>query len=167
MAPPPHFILSNKKLATDVLSFASVAGHNGVLSEEMAHEIIARTAMAIDIFDFLRLVDSCGLEQGKEWDFNVIPKKIRKAFMKNEYEEEIANEIDDLSEDEFKALISFIISRVTELSVEFSVPIIHRVYEDEILNATLMFAYLGLALRNPPDIGPLLLGTMLAGSLLD
>lgn len=152
-----RFLPPQKTVVVDVLSAASAAGYAGVLSKEMAHELIARFAMSVNIFDFLKLVDLCALNQNAEWDFRAIPRKIRKALMKSDYSVEIAHEIEDLDEDAFEALVAFIVNQLDELIPEFSIPIIHRVYEDEFLSDTMIFAYMGLVLRDFMDIETLVI----------
>ena len=153
----------------DVLSFASVMDYRDELSDDLAKELVERTAMTVDIFPFVRLVAATMKIEVN--DFDVIPKKIRSALKESKYTDRVAREIEEMSDEAFDALLAFIMSdEVTTTHVKLNLPIIRRIYGEELIPADLMFAYMGLSLRDTIDerihgIIPGIFGDILIGSL--
>ena len=155
-----------------MLSAASAMSWHDNLDDDLAHELIERTAMTVNIFSFLRLVViGGGIERE---DFDTIPEQIRAALRKNDYTDQIARAIEDLDADVLKTLLNYFISGEVETShVKFNLPVIRRIYSDEIIPANLMFAFMASNSRDTIDehfgsamdaIGGLgLLGVLLGG----
>ena len=55
-APPLPYSATAMNLATTILSVASAMAHRESLSDELAQEIINRTARTVDLFSFVQLV---------------------------------------------------------------------------------------------------------------
>lgn len=169
---PPHFTSADRRVVSTMLSAASAMSWHDNLDDDLAHELIERTAMTVNIFPFLRLV-VIGGEIERE-DFDTIPEKIRAALRKNDYTDQIARAIEDLDADVLKTLLNYFISGEVETShVKFNLPVIRRIYSDEIIPANLMFAFMASNSRDTIDehfgsamdaIGGLgLLGALLGG----
>ena len=142
----PHFNSINKSLASHALIVASAAAYRDGLTENLTKELIERTAKIIDLFDFLRLAVLAG-EIGTT-NFDIIPPAIRTALEKNIYSDELAHDIENLSYDSFKALLSFIPSDEIEmLDIRLGLPILRRIYADRIVLTHLMLAYMAICLR--------------------
>lgn len=170
---PPHFTSAGRQVVSTMLGAASAMSLHGNLDDDLAYELIERTAMTVDIFPFLHLVVICGeIERG---DFDTIPEKIRAALRKNDYTDQIARAIEDLDADVLKTLLNFFLSpgEVKTSHVKFTLPVIRRIYSDKIIPANLMFALMASNLRDTIDghfggvmgaIGGLgLLGALLGG----
>ena len=148
--PPPHFTSADRQVVSTILSAASAMSWHDNLDDDLAHELIERTAMTVNIFPFLRLV-VIGGEIERE-DFDTIPEKIRAALRKNDYTDQIARAIEDLDADVLKTLLNYFISGEVETShVKFSLPVIRRIYSDEIIPADLMFAFMASNSRDTID----------------
>ena len=149
--PPPHFTSADKNLVADMLGAASVAAWHKDLNEDLAHELIERTAMTVNIFPFLQLVMAAA-EIKQIDDFSVIPEEIRTALSKNDYTDKIAYAIEKLDDEAFEALITFIMTdEIERTHVKFNLPIMRHIYAEETIPADLMFAYMGLCPRQTID----------------
>ena len=168
----PFFTSDDRQIVSIMLSAASVMSRHNNLDDDLAHELIERTATTVNIFPFLRLV-VIGGEIERE-DFDTIPEKIRAALRKNDYTDQIARAIEDLDADVLKTLLNYFISEEVKSShIKFNLPVIRRIYSDEIIPADLMFALMASNLRDTVDehfgsamstIGGLdLLGVLLGG----
>ena len=147
----PHFTSTDKELVTTMLSFASAMDWHDDLANDLAEELIERTAMTVNIFPFLRLVMAAAKIKQID-DFSVIPEEIRTALSKNDYTDKIAYAIEKLDDETFKALIAFIMtSEVKRTCVKFNLPIIRHIYAKETIPADLMLAYMGLCPRQTID----------------
>lgn len=147
---PPVLTSGSKDLAISVLGLASAMDYDDKLNHVFADELIGRTAMAVDIFRFLHLVVAA--MEIKADSFDVIPKKIRTAIRKCKYTSEAAAEIEAMSDEAFNALIVFMLSEdIERVHIRFNCAIIRRIYKDEIIPADLIFAFMGLSLRDAVD----------------
>ena len=147
---PPHFTSADKHLVSTMLGAASVAAWHEDLDEDLAYELIERTAMTVDIFPFLRLVVA-GAEIENE-DFDTIPENIRTALRRNDYTDQIARAIEDLDDDTFEAFLAYYITGEIETShVKFNLPVIRHIYSDEVIPADLLFAFMASNLRETID----------------
>ena len=148
---PPHFTSAGKRLVSTMLGAASVAAWHENLDEDLAHELIERTAMTVNIFQFLQLVMAAA-EIKQIDDFSVIPEEIRTALSKNDYTDKIAYAIEKLDDEAFEALIAFIMTgEIERTHVKFNLPIMRHIYAEETIPADLMFAYMGLCPRQTID----------------
>lgn len=146
----PHFTSADKELVSTMLSPASAMAWRDDLDGDLAQELIERTAMTVDIFPFLQLVVT-GVKIEVE-DFDVIPQKIRTALCRNNYCSKIAHAIEELSDEAFSALLVFLLSgQVESVHVKFNLPIIRRIYMDNVMPAALVFVYMALCLRDTID----------------
>lgn len=147
---PPSFTSGDKDLVSEMLNFASIAAWHEKLSEELAEELIERTAMTVDIFSFLRLVVA-GAEI-LDGGFDDIPQNIRKALCRNDYTDKIARAIDNLDDKTFRTLLAYLGTGAIEIiHVKFNLPIIRRIYNDKTIPADLMFAFMSSNLRDTID----------------
>ena len=157
----PYITSANKHLASIMLNAASVAAWHEALDDDLAHELIERTAMTVDIFPFLRLVVAGAEIENK--DFDVIPENMRTALCRNDYTDQIARAIEGLDDDTFKAFLAYYIAGEIKAShVKFGLPVIRRIYGDEVIPAYLLFAFMASNLREAFD-GLGLLGELLYG----
>lgn len=147
---PPHFSSANRPIASIMLSFASAMSFRNNLDSDLAKELIERTAMTVDIFVFAQLVVTVA---GFETDnFDIIPEKIRTALKKNDYADGIACAIEELDNDAFVALLAFLLTKdVERTNVKFNLPIMRYIYANETISEGLLFAYMGLSLRDADE----------------
>ena len=145
----PVFTSADKKLVTTMLGFASAKDLNlsEGLSDDLAEELIERTAMTVDIFEFMKLIMIA--VDVDIVDYNDIPNDIREALVKNKYSDEIARAIESPIDDyALKALIDFIATgQVEEIHIKFNLPIIRRVYGSGWVTQDEILAFMGLCLR--------------------
>lgn len=147
---PPHFTSADKELVSTMLSFASAMSYRDDLDSGLAEELIERTAMTVNIFPFVRLV--VAVAEIETDDFDVIPEEIRTALRKNDYTDQIARAIEDLDDDTFEAFLAYYITGEIEKShVKFSLPVIRHIYNDEVIPADLLFAFMASNLRKTID----------------
>lgn len=170
---PPHFTSGGKALVKDMLGFASVVAFRGGLDDSLAEALVERTAMTVDIFSFLRLATAAAEIKVDEFNtipeaLNIIPEKVSDALRKNRYTDKIARAIEEMSEDAFKAFLAFMMSGEVKTShVKFDLPIIRYIYRNEIIPMDLMFAFMGLCLRDAIDeVLPGVIGGVLSDLLL-
>lgn len=164
---PPHFTESMHSLAFVTLEIAAIAASKDALTDEIMQLIINYTATVVDIFGFMRpAANGCCWDQGKN-DYEQIPKKLKKALRENKFSEKAAKAIDALSQEEFVALINYVVSgEIEELNIGFSLPIIRGFYQHKLLIPCLIFSYMASALRTPIPNALIELGDMF-GSLFD
>ena len=146
----PHFTSADKGLVSTMLGAALVAASHKNLAEDLAHELIERTAMTVDIFQFLRLVVAYAEIENK--DFDAIPENIRTALRRDDYTDQIASAIEDLDDCIFKALLAYYLTEEVKTSyVKFNLPVIRHIYNDEVIPANLLFAFMASSLRETID----------------
>ncbi|MBR3143827.1 hypothetical protein IKF12_01335 [Candidatus Saccharibacteria bacterium] len=147
---PPHFTSGQKELVSAMLSFASIKSWHDDLAEDLAHELIERTATTVHVFDLLRLVVTGAEIKITESDYTKIPNELRVALLKNDYKPKLAEIIEKLDEDVFKILIAYIVSgdEVETLSINFSLPIVRYLYAHEIIPNDLLLAFMAISLRD-------------------
>ena len=133
-----------------MLSFASIKSWHDDLAEDLAHELIERTATTVHVFDLLRLVVTGAEIKITESDYTKIPNELRVALLKNDYKPKLAEIIEKLDEDVFKILIAYIVSgdEVETLSINFSLPIVRYLYAHEIILNDLLLALMAISLRD-------------------
>ena len=147
---PPCLTNASKEVSTTMLSFASVSAWQEALDDELAEELIERTAMAVNIFPFLRLVATAA-DVGPV-NFNAIPKSLKRALRENDYSDKIARLIEDLDNITFETLITYILSgKIERTHVKFNLPIIRNIYFNELIPTHLLFAFMGLCPRETVD----------------
>lgn len=151
----PHFTSGQKELASVMLSFASIKSWHDDLAEDLAHELIERTAIIVHVFNLLRLVVTDAEIKITESDYAKIPNKLRAALLKNDYKPKLAGIIEELDEDVFKILIAYIVScdEVETLSINFSLPIVRYLYIHEIIPNDLLLAFMAISLYDASSNG--------------
>ncbi len=140
--------LSNvsKSAMADVLAYASASSLNGNLDETMVSELIDRLATKVDIFQLSRYVVACAAIEAKDTD--AIPEEIREALGDKEKNDDLIQVIGDLDSTIFATLLCFIAEGGIEcMNAIHFLPIIRRIYEDEIIDGGVLFAYMALCLR--------------------
>lgn len=142
----PNLTLGKKECICTILSNASAMSYLGKLERDMKKEIISYTAMAVDIFSFLRLTVLAANIHNR--DLNTIPRAIRSALEKDEFTEDIAHEIELMDDEVFEALLDFIINKIDVLDVLYSTPIIRHIYERGYISVDLLFMYMIFTLRD-------------------
>lgn len=114
------------------------------LDNDLANELMDRTGMLVQIFSLLKLVVVAA---------NLTPhdlkcKDVKNAIINNEYSDEIAYKIEkEISRRDFESLLVAILNS-KRLDVRFNIPIIHRIYYDELIPCSLLFAYMAICLRD-------------------
>ena len=165
---PPLFTSSDKELVQTVLSYASARATQRYLDEQMANELIERTAMVVNTFYFLQLIaiDKEIVNQKSR----KIPQKVRDAFREMKgYDKEIAIAIENLNSNAVIPLISLLSSgKIERIDKRFNIAIFRLIYRAHWIREDKFFAYMGLCLNEPIDkkINPRLLGVMSDLSLL-
>lgn len=142
----PCISKSSKSVMSAILAYASAASLSGNLDEAIASELIDRLAMKVDIFQLLSYVVACAAIEAKDTD--AIPEEIREALGDKEKNDDLIQVIGDLDSAIFATLLRFIAEGGIEcMSAAHFLPIIRRVYEDEIIDGGVLFAYMALCLR--------------------
>ena len=143
----PHcFKLSTKKILTKILSTASAHESSGIFDMDLANEIITRTAAMVDIFEFLNLVTISAMARGL--DTNIIPEEIRDAVGSGDFDPEIADKIEEMNYDEFEALLAYFnTGKINGYHIGYNLPIIRRIYEEDIIYTDEVFSYMACTLR--------------------
>ncbi|MBQ3464829.1 hypothetical protein IJH15_01240 [Candidatus Saccharibacteria bacterium] len=150
-APPGLLDSDARSLVQTTLACASSQSRNGKLSDDLANDIIERMAMTVNIFGFLSIVQNEAESEVNK--FGKIPKTIRDSLCHNSYSDEIASVIKGLSEKQFESLISFIASGIIkECNVRFNLPIIRRIYEQEMIPRNAVLSYMGLFQRETVEV---------------
>lgn len=140
---PCLFDNHGRTLAADMLGFAAAMSCD--LNAALADRIIEYVSAAVNTPVFSQLVALyAGLEAD---DFGIIPEEIYAALCEANYTNEIADAIEDLDDETFEALLVFLADEpVNSTETKFSLPIVRRIYADEIIPAGAMFAFMGLCL---------------------
>lgn len=142
----PCIAKSSKNVMAVILTYASAAFLSGNLDEAIASELIDRLAMKVDIFQLSRYVIACAAIEAK--DTGAIPEEIREALGSEEKNDDLIQVIGDLDSAIFATLLRFIAEGgVKCMSAAHFLPIIRRIYEDEIIDRGVLFAYMALCLR--------------------
>ena len=146
----PHFTSGQKELVSTMLSFASIKSWHDDLAEDLAHELIERTAITVHMFDLLGLIVIGAEIEITENDYTKIPNKLRVALLKNHYEPKLAKTIEELDESVFKVLIAYIINgnEIERLNINFSLPITRYLYAHEIIPNDLLLAFMAISLHD-------------------
>ena len=134
----------------------------------MAIELIERTAMVINTFNFLQLI---AIDREIEnQNSRKIPQKVRDALRNTQsYDSEIATTIENLNFDIVMPLIAFLSSgKIERIDKRFNTAIFRLIYRAHLIREDKFLAYMGLSLNETIDrtINPRLLGVMGDLSLL-
>lgn len=158
-----------RKLASTMLVAASAAENNELLDEEFALTLISYTAGAMEFFNLLIPI---GIHLRKHDRHKVVPRKLRKFFLDNNFGPEVETKIAKLNKEQLTDLIVYLTSgfEVMQLHVLFTLPIVKAIYQQRLIPHSLLFAYMAAALQEPPeasmpDIGGLIGAMILGGGL--
>ena len=144
---------NQKRLAKTVLSFASARTSTVPLDARFANEIVAHTALYCEAFQLLDLVCLAAPLKFRKVKANIQPN-IRCAMGKDgHYDEDVANAIAQLSESEFLAFVTYLLTNTKDIDlvVGYNLPIIQQIRKYQIIDDGLLFAYMALCLRDIPD----------------
>ena len=135
-----------KGAMSTILMCASVMSLSGGLDEAMAGELIDRLAMEVDIVRLLRCVVACAGIEAK--DIDAIPEEIRVALGSEEKNDDFIHAIGDLDSATFTTLLGLIAEdKIENINRAFYLPIIRRLYKDEVIDGSVLLAYMALCLR--------------------
>ena len=137
---PPN----SHELYQAALSFASNMARRKKLQDSTAYEILGHIATEIDLLRFLRLLN-VGNEMNK---YDIIPYRLRKAILDNEYTHDVSYDVIHLNVEEFEALVGFIATMLRPLFHFFNEPIIYYIYDNRFIDTDLLFAYLALCVKD-------------------
>ena len=136
----------SKIVVAAILTYASAASLSGSLDEAIASELVDRLAMKVDIFQLSSYVVACAAIEAKDTD--AIPEEIREALGDKEKNDDFIRVIGDLDSAIFATLLCFLAEGgIKCMNAAYFLPIIRRIYEDEIINRGVLFAYMALCLR--------------------
>jgi len=142
----PRFTANRKDLTQTVLRFVSILDRESDLDRTLADELIHRIAMTVDIFSLLQVVAASAdfvAESPEE-----MPAKVRKALEMCVYDRKVADTIEDMSSEEFGALITFVMSeKVDMLDTRLNASIVQCIYDFDLLPDGMLWAYMGLCQR--------------------
>lgn len=146
------FNLETRALAKETLTFTALKARRGDLADDFARQLIERTAGAVEVFPFLRLVvayDGCSKSNEE------VPKELAAALASDWFDQEMADAIIDLDKETFRALIAYTMGDLDKLCVGYSYPLILCAYMHKIIPAELLFAFLAGCLRERRPALPL------------
>ena len=140
-------------LAKAILSLASARTSTVPLDARFANEIVAHTALCCEAFRLLDLVCLAAPLKFRKVKADIQPN-IRCAMGKDgHYDEDVANAIAQLSESEFLAFVTYLLTNTKDIDlvIGYNLPIIQQIRKYQIIDDGLLFSYMALCLRNTPD----------------
>lgn len=149
-APPLPYSATAMSLVTTILSVASAMAQRESLSDELAQEIIDRTARTVDLFPFIQLV-----VEAADVDVNItndaIPAMVRTGLLENDVI--VADMVMSLDDREFEAVLSLLTSdKIERLNIDFSPVLINRVCAGGLLPLSLLLAYMACCRKPDPPV---------------
>ena len=145
----PLLISESLELASFVLSLASAMSSMKDLTDELAEELITRTAATVDVFTFARVV-TVGRHPVSQ---NLITEELCEALGSTVYDEKVAQIIDEMQYATFMSLLAFLISwekyeKWEGINIKYHLPIIKKIYNYKLVPDDLFFAFMASCQRD-------------------
>ena len=144
------FSMSQRELAQFVLSIASVMAWRDSLAEDLAEEILERTAITVDIFNFsLPFLAAADIGRARH-NFYAIPKDVFAAMADDNYSDAVANTIENMSREAFEAMLVGLVEK-DGYDVRFNLPIFRFICGSDIIPQHLVFSLMASSMRTAHD----------------